>query len=276
MIQLSYIGLKQNLKNLFQIYKMKKLQIILLSFLLVSLSACLQVKDVNSSSKPISHAAFDSLLRKHVNTEGWVDYEGFIKDSALLNSYLSLLSKGYPSDKNWNKNEQKAYWINAYNAFTIKLICDHYPLESIKDIKKGVPFVSDTWAIDFITIEGKKYNLNNIEHGILRPKYNDPRIHAAVNCASKSCPKLLNEAFTAEKLDAQLDMVMKTFINDETRNKIKSAKKVELSKIFTWFSGDFKKDNPSVIAFINKFSNIKIDEKADISYLDYDWKLNKQ
>lgn len=255
---------------------MKKLQIVLIGFLFVSLSSCLRVKDVDSTSKPVSHAAFDSLLRKHVNTEGWVDYEGFIKDSALLNSYLSLLSKGYPNDKNWSKNEQKAYWINAYNAFTIKLICDHYPLESIKDIQKGIPFVSDTWAIDFIKIEGKMYNLNNIEHGILRPKYNDPRIHAAINCASQSCPKLLNEAFIGEKLDAQLDMVMKNFINDETRNKISSSKKAELSKIFSWFSGDFKKDNPSVIAFINKFSKIKIDEKADISYMDYDWKLNKQ
>ena len=255
---------------------MTKLKIIVLSFLIINLSACLGVKDRDSSSKPISHAAFDSLLRKHVNTEGWVDYKGFIRDSVLLNSYLNLLSKGYPNDKNWNKNEQKAYWINAYNAFTIKLICDHYPLESIKDIKKGVPLVSDTWTIDFIKIEGKTYNLNNIEHGILRPKYNDPRIHAAVNCASRSCPKLLNEAFTADKLDNQLDMVMKDFINDATRNKITSANKAQLSKIFTWFAGDFKKSNPSVIAFINKFSKTKIDKNADISYLDYNWQLNKQ
>ena len=133
-----------------------------------------------------------------------------------------------------------------------------------------------TWAIDFIKIEGKTYNLNNIEHGILRPKYNDPRIHAAVNCASRSCPKLLNEAFTADKLDNQLDMVMKDFINDATRNKITSANKAQLSKIFTWFAGDFKKNDPSVIAFINKFSKTKIDENAGISYLDYNWQLNKQ
>ncbi len=255
---------------------MKKLQIILVSFLLISLSACLGIKDRDSSSKPVSHATFDSLLHKYVNTAGWVDYKGFIRDSALFNSYLNLLSKGYPTDKNWNKNEQKAYWINAYNAFTIKLICDHYPVGSIKDIKKGVSFVSDTWTIDFIKIEGKMYNLNNIEHGILRPKYNDPRIHAAVNCASKSCPKLLNEAFKADKLDEQLDMMMKTFINDPTRNKITSSKKAELSKIFTWFAGDFKKSNPSVIAFINKYATVKIDKNADISYLDYNWQLNKQ
>ena len=255
---------------------MKKLNIVLFSFLLVGLSACFSVKERDSQSKPISHAAFDSLLRKHVNTEGWVNYQGFIKDSTAFNAYLNLLSKNLPNSKNWKPNEEKAYWINAYNAFTIKLICNYYPVASIKDIKKGIPLVSDTWQIEFINIEGKKYSLNNIEHGILRPKYSDPRIHAAINCASRSCPKLPNEAFTAEKLDAQLDLVMRNFINDNTRNKITSAQKAELSKIFTWFAGDFKKANPSVIAFINKFSNTKLNEKADISYLDYNWQLNKQ
>ncbi|MBL7814884.1 MAG: DUF547 domain-containing protein [Saprospiraceae bacterium] len=242
----------------------------------MNLVACFHVRERDSQSKPISHAAFDSLLRKHVNTEGWVNYEGFIKDSVLFNAYLSLLSQNLPNDKYWQPNEQKAYWINAYNAFTIKLICNHYPIESIKDVQKGIPFVSDTWQIDFITIEGKKYNLNNIEHGILRPKFRDARIHAAINCASKSCPKLLNEAFVAEKLDKQLDEVMHMFINDVLKNKIVSPKKAELSKIFTWFAGDFKKNAPSVIAFINKFSNIQLNENAEIDYLEYDWQLNQQ
>jgi hypothetical protein len=255
---------------------MKKVHFILLILTAVSLSACFSVKERDSQSKPISHAAFDSLLRKYVNTEGWVNYEGFIRDSILFNAYLDLLSKNLPNSKNWQANESKAYWINAYNAFTIKLICDHYPIESIKDVKKGIPLVSDTWQIEFITIEGQKYSLNNIEHGILRPKYKDPRIHAAVNCASKSCPKLLNEAFIAEKLDAQLDEAMKNFINDGIRNKIASAQKAELSKIFSWYAGDFKKSTPSVIAFINKFSNIKLNENAEINHLDYDWQLNKQ
>ncbi len=255
---------------------MRHIHTIVLITLMLSLPACFRVKDLDSSSKPISHAAFDSLLRKYVNTEGWVNYEGFIRDSVAFNAYLNLLSKNHPNSKNWQPNEQKAYWINAYNAFTIKLICNYYPVTSIKDVKHGIPFVSDTWQIDFIKIEGKTYNLNNIEHGILRPKYNDARIHAAINCASRSCPPLLNEAFVAEKLDAQLDKVMHTFINDSVRNKIISPQKAELSKIFTWFSGDFKKKTPSVISFINKFSTIQLDEKADINYLDYDWQLNKQ
>ena len=255
---------------------MKFLKIVLFALVATSMTACFKVKSYDSASKPISHALFDSLLKNNVNKEGFVNYTGFIRDSAAFNKYLDLLSKNHPNEKTWSRNEQMAYWINAYNAFTIKLICMHYPLKSIKDIKKGIPLVSDTWSIDFIKIEGKTYNLNNIEHGILRPKYDDPRIHFAVNCASKSCPKLQDEAFTAEKLDAQLDAAAKEFINDGIRNKITASKKGNVSKLFTWFAGDFRKTAPSVIAFLNKYSNVKLDANADLDYMDYDWALNKQ
>ena len=134
--------------------------------------------------------------------------------------------------------------------------------------------MSDTWSINFIVIEGKTYNLNNIEHGILRPQFNDPRIHAAVNCASKSCPKLRNSAYTAENLDAQLTEQMRAFINDPQRNHILSSLNAELSKFFSWFSGDFTKAHPTVIDFINLYSEKKLDKNAKISHLDYDWSLN--
>jgi Protein of unknown function, DUF547 len=254
--------------------KIFKFLIILLA--LSSLQSCIKVRDYNSDSKPINHAIFDSLLKKYVNNDGFVNYKGFLTDSVQFNSYLDLLSRNHPNEKNWSKEERLAYWINAYNAFTIKLICNYYPVKSIKDIKSGIPFVSDTWTISFIKIEGKTYNLNDIEHGIIRPKFNDPRIHFAVNCASKGCPPLRNEAFMASKLDAQLDEQAKNFINDGNRNKIESANKADLSKIFTWFSGDFKKAAPSVIAFINKYSNTKLSEKATLDYQDYDWNLNEQ
>jgi hypothetical protein len=240
------------------------------------LQCSFQEKEYKSDSKPVSHAGFSKLLAKHVNTEGGVDYKGFMKDSVEFNAYLDLLSKNHPNDKNWSKNERLAYWINAYNAFTIKLITQHYPLKSIKDIKKGIPLVSDTWSINFIRIEGKTYNLNNIEHGIVRPKFNDPRAHFALNCASKSCPPLMNTAFTAENLDAQLDSRAKVFINDGKRNKIYSAQKADISKIFSWFAGDFKKVAPSVIAFINRFADTKLNDNADLKYQDYDWHLNEQ
>lgn len=257
---------------------MKKNKIWSLCFLLLITQSCFrEIKDYNSESKPVNHATYDSLLRKYVDADGFVDYKGFIKDSVQFKSYLDLLSKNHPNDKNWSREERLAYWINAYNAFTIKLICDRYPIASIKDVKKGIPFVSDTWTIDFIKIEGKTYSLNNIEHNIIRPKYKEPRIHFAVNCASRSCAPLRNEAFTAAKLEAQLNDGAKKFINGNNfRNKVISAQKATLSKYFTWFAGDFKEKDPSVIAFINRFSDIKLSEKATIDYLDYDWTLNEQ
>ena len=174
--------------------------VFLFSLVAIGLTAC-AVKDIQSASRSISHAGFDALLQKHVNEAGWVHYEGFIQDSTKFKEYLQLLSKHHPNDENWSREEQMAYWINAYNAFTIQLITDHYPVAGIKDIKNGIPFVNTVWDIKFIRIEGVDYDLNNIEHGILRPKYQDPRIHFAVNCASISCPKLQKTAFTADQLE---------------------------------------------------------------------------
>ena len=231
-----------------------------------------KVKDYQSDARPITHELWDSLVREHVDEQGWVNYEGFIADSNRLNTYLELLSQHHPNDRHWSRDEQLAYWINAYNAFTVKLIVDHYPVESIKDIKNGIPFVNTVWDIKFIKIEDREYDLNNIEHGIIRPKFKDPRIHMAVNCASISCPKLLNEAFTAKRLDEQLDQAARDFLSDPDKNIIESASQLKLSKIFSWYSGDFD----SVVRFVDKYTETDIDRNPDIEYLDYDWGLNKQ
>ena len=161
------------------------------ALLIISVNAC-KVSDYTGNARPVTHEIWDSLLREHVSEKGLVDYKGFIKDSIQFNKYLDLLSKNHPNDKNWSKDEQLAYWLNAYNAFTVKLIMDYYPVKSIKDIKNGIPFVNTVWDIKFIKIEDRTYDLNNIEHGIIRPTFKDPRIHMAVNCASISCPKLQN------------------------------------------------------------------------------------
>ena len=128
-------------------------------------------------------------MQDHVDDEGWVNYNGFIQDSLKLDNYLTLISNNHPNNKNWSKEERFAYWINAYNAFTVKLIVDNYPTESIKDVKSGLPFVNSVWDIKFINIEGNEYDLNNIEHGIIRPKFNDPRAHfAAVSYTHLTLP----------------------------------------------------------------------------------------
>ncbi|PHN04746.1 DUF547 domain-containing protein [Flavilitoribacter nigricans] len=238
-------------------------------------SAC-AVKDYDSNSQPISHSVFDSLLRRHVDEAGLVDYQGFIQDSVQFKEYLQLLSRHHPNDQNWTREERIAYWINAYNAFTIKLIMDYYPVTSIKDIKSGIPFVNTVWDIKFINIEGAEYDLNNIEHGILRPKYNEPRIHFAVNCASISCPKLQRFAYTGDKLDKQLDQAARDFLNDPAKNKL-SAEKLELSKILNWYWGDFKDQYNSRVELVNEYvDEIEVAPDAEVDYLDYDWGLNGQ
>jgi hypothetical protein len=225
-----------------------------------------------SAQAQVSHAIWDGLLKKHVDSEGWVDYKGLVKDSARLNQYLDLLSANHPKSS-WPKAEQKAYWINAYNAFTVKLIVDHYPVASIKDIKKGIPFVNSVWDLQFIDIQGKSYDLNNIEHSILRKEFKDARIHAAVNCASYSCPKLWGEAFVASRLEQQLDQAMRAFVNDPLRNKV-SANSAELSQIFNWYGGDFKDEAGSIRAYINQYAKVKLSAKAKISFREYNWALN--
>jgi hypothetical protein len=218
----------------------------------------------DSISNPIDYAIWDNLLNKHVKENGLVDYKGFKEDAEDFNTFITLLENNHPNDKNWSEDETLAYWINAYNAFTVKLIVDNYPVESIKKVKKGVPFINSVWDIDFISIEGISYSLGNIEHGILRKSFNEPKIHFAINCASISCPNLFNEAFTPEKLEAQLNKTAEVFLYDKTKNR--------LASIFNWYKVDFTKDT-SLTEYIQQFVSEDISNKK-VSYLDYDWGLN--
>ncbi|TMM32224.1 DUF547 domain-containing protein [Polaribacter aestuariivivens] len=213
-------------------------------------------------------STYNDLLQKHVTENGIVDYKAFKKDEAKLDSYISYLEKTSPNDS-WSENKQKAFWINAYNAYTIKIILDNYPLKSIMDIKKNG---KTAWKIPFAKVGGKTYTLDHIEHEILRKKLFDPRIHVGVNCASGSCPKLGNIAFTEENIDTTLEKLMKEFVNDSSRNKI-STKRIQISSIFDWFKEDFTK-NGSVIDYLNKYSDTEIKNSAKTSYLKYDWSLN--
>ncbi|HHB78510.1 MAG TPA: DUF547 domain-containing protein [Saprospiraceae bacterium] len=226
-----------------------------------------------ANAQSISHQLWDELLQAHVTDDGIVDYEGFIKEKDKFNRYLDLLRQGTPN-RSWKRTEQLAYWINAYNAFTVKLIIDHYPVKSIKDIKRGVPFVNTVWDIKFIEIGGKKYDLNNIEHGILRKRFHEPRIHFAVNCASASCPPLLNHAYTGAQLNRQLSQQAKRFLADKSKNII-TPDRLQLSKIFKWFRKDFTQKG-SLIDFLNLYAPTTIHKNAKISYLPYDWRLNNR
>ena len=223
-------------------------------------------------ANPVQHGEWDALVKKHVSKNGMVDYQGFLKDKKQLQVYLDKLSANRPTSK-WSKNEKMAFWINAYNAFTVKLILDHYPVNSIKDIKKGIPFVNSVWDIAFIPMGKEKIDLNYIEHTILRKECKDPRIHAAINCASFSCPLLRNEAYTAVRLDEQLNDAMRRFVNDSQRNQLDKSN-IKISKIFSWFAGDFKLNGSSVVDYLNKYAKKRVQPNAKIDFLEYQWELN--
>ncbi|MRI01793.1 DUF547 domain-containing protein [Kriegella sp. EG-1] len=223
----------------------------------------IDTNEATTSFLTTDHTLWNTLLKKHVDSDGNVNYAAFKTDKVDLETYLDQLNKNSPSDT-WSKNEKLAYYINLYNAATVKLILDNYPLKSIKDI-------NSPWDKKWVLVGGKKYSLGSIEHKILR-KMDEPRIHFAINCASYSCPKLINTAFTADKMEAQLEAATIDFINDSSRNKI-SENNIQLSNIFKWYKTDFT-DKSSLIDYLNKYAKIKASENAKLSYLNYDWGLN--
>ncbi|WP_434036934.1 DUF547 domain-containing protein [Formosa sp. 4Alg 33] len=210
----------------------------------------------------VDHAQWTALLSKYVTKEGKVDYKGFKTDEKALHDYLDILKSNAPSEF-WSEKETLAYWINAYNAFTVQLILDNPGVKSITDIQ-------DPWDKTFIIIDNKTYSLGYIEHNILR-KVDEPRIHFAINCASYSCPILLNEAYTADRLDAQLEVASYRFVNDTTKNTI-TKEAIEISKIFEWFAEDFEAEG--IIDFLDTYSTVKINDNAQVTYKDYNWSLN--
>ena len=213
-----------------------------------------------------THEVFDVLLKQYVNDKGQVDYAGLKSRRTALDKYLQQLENNAP-DSSWPDDEVMAYWINAYNAYTLKLIVDNYPTKSIKELKGGKP-----WDAKWINIGGKSYSLNNIEHDILRKRFDDARIHAVVNCAAASCPPLWNRAFTADNLESALETRTRNWINNPAYNKI-SASSAQLSKLFDWYGEDFG----DKVKFLNQYyKGGRVMNSASIGYLDYDWALNEQ
>ena len=221
-----------------------------------------------SERKLTLHQLWDELLKKNVSDDGNVNYESFKVDHGKLLGYIHTLDLAYSDNsfQTFSKKEKMAFWINAYNAFTIDLILRNYPVKSIKDIKN--PWKQHLWKLG-----DKMYDLDEIENNILR-KMNEPRIHFAINCASKSCPKLMNVAYTAENIDSLLEQSAKDFINNPNENNL-SENSVQLSKIFKWYKSDFTK-NGTLLDYINQYSTVKVHQDASISFLDYDWSLNEQ
>lgn len=263
---------------------MKNFTVILTISLLPLISHSLRAEPVANqvASAPVgqfdhSHAAFTFILSQHVKNE-LVDYAGLKRNPAPLNSYLDALATvAEPAFKKWDRKQQMAYLINLYNAATLKLVVDHHPLKSIKEIggAKG------PWKQEVVRLFGKLRTLDHVEHDLLRPGYQDARVHFGVNCASIGCPALRAEAFQATKLDAQLDEQGRIFVRDASKNRLDAKNKtLNLSEIFDWFKGDFAKDAGTVEKFIAKYASDadrQVIQKGGLSikHTKYDWSLNQ-
>lgn len=222
-------------------------------------------------------APVDDFMQKYVKN-GYVNYDQVINDRAL-DKYIAQIRNTEPYNIE-DGNERLAFWINAYNAFTIKLITDYYPLNSILEIEDKTG--ADPWSIKFIEMAGgRKFSLDEIEKEIIIPDYRDPRIHYALVCAAESCPELISEAYLPAKLDHQLNHQASVFLDDQDKNYLyKKENILNLSTIYKWYVKDFIKKDSTVIKHVLKYINegdknfILLNNTDDINYLDYSWKLN--
>ena len=231
-----------------------------------------------------SYAKWTEVLRACVH-DGGFDYARLKSDRTGLDAVLTALHAVTPDElAAWSEKQRFAFWINTYNAHCIQKVIDNYPLASIRKLD-GAFGLNKVFDNAFIPMkahhpDGKNQDLalNDIEHGILRKKFKDARVHAAINCASKSCPPLRAEAYTADKLDAQLDEQMRAFVSDPARNHIDPVQKeLAVSEIFKWFAEDFERDAKSVKEFLVRFAPVDRADfirNAKLGYIDYDWNLN--
>jgi hypothetical protein len=260
--------------------------VLILCLGLVTLAASARAQKPAELQFDQNHGAWTEVLRAYVQADRF-DYKALSLNRAKLDQYLGALqSVAREEFETWSKEQRYAFWINAYNAYTIHLVAKSYPLDSIKDL--GGLFKSP-WDKPFIPLghlfpDGvkKELTLNNIEHDVLRPKFKDARVHAAINCASRGCPPLRKEAFVAEKLGTQLDEQVRAWLADATRNRFDREKsKLQVSEIFSWFKEDFVRDGGSVREWLAKYAPEEhaawlrdTKKEVDLSYLEYSWKLN--
>jgi len=238
-----------------------------------------------AQTKNDQHILFTQILNDYVHN-GLVNYIK-LKDDNRLDKYLNQLENTNP--ENLLTNEDKlVFWINVYNAFTLKFIIDEYPVESINDLHWGGLYLGSllgttVWDDEKIVINGKRLSLNNIEHDITRKKFNEEKVHFAMVCASYSCPPLRNEAYEGFKLSKQLNEQARSFFNDETKNKFDLKERAaHLSKILDWYSSDFGNNDESILLYVSQFLDSEIADDIrkntsqwEIDYLSYNWDLNE-
>ncbi len=245
-------------------------------FIIINLLALI-ILPVSIKSEPVNNALFTTVLKKYISY-GRVNYARLRYDTSFKR-YLKQLQNSNPLQIK-GYNNKLAYWINVYNAFTLKVVCDNYPITSINNLSRGGVKI---WDKKFIILNRKTYSLNQVEHQIIRKYFKDPRIHFALVCAANSCPPLRREAYVGSKLNWQLQNQGWIFLNNRYKNSFNDALKVaKISKIFKWFKQDFGTSDKKVLLYISRFlpASIKNSIKRNtsswrIEYRPYSWNLNK-
>lgn len=247
-------------------------------------------KHVETSEVTVDHSAWNTILNTYITRDAnglnRVDY-GAIKNAALddLKGYVESLEATDPTKL--NRAEQWAYWANLYNAKTLEVVVDNYPVGSIREITineglfgflKKSAGLGGPWKAKIIEVNGQELSLDDVEHEIMRKVFKDPRVHYSVNCASVGCPNLLDEAFTGAKLEGQLDRGARDFINTPRGIEVKGDGSVVASSIYSWFQVDFGGTEEGVLEHVRKYAEAdlksKLEGKTDIASFQYDWNLN--
>jgi hypothetical protein len=232
-----------------------------------------EVYEEDASGPVFDHRAFEALLRKYVDDDGGVEYAGLAGEAARLDAYIDSVSKA-PFDQ-LGRDEKLALLINAYNAFTLRLIIEYHPVRSIRDIPASKRWEDRRWNVG-----GHVWSLNQIEHEQIRPKFNEPRIHFALVCAAVGCPPLRTEAYTAERLEDQLeDQTRHVHGHDRWYRYDHDRNVVELTKLYDWYRGDFEQAAGSVTAYAAAYSAdlkraLAAGAPPKVRWLEYDWSLN--
>jgi len=230
----------------------------------------------------IDHAAWNAFLSRYLMQGGdginRIAYRRVVpSDREALSLYVAVLA-GLPITS-FRRDEQRAYWINLYNALTVRTVLDHYPVASILDISLSPGlFARGPWGKKLVRIEGEEVSLDDIEHRILRPFWRDPRLHYAVNCAALGCPNLQPQAFTAASTEAVLDAAARAYVNHPRGARIDNGR-LHVSSLYVWYKADFGGDDRGVIEHLKRYAAPPLKAalmlQAQIAGDSYDWSLNE-